>query len=95
MNWFIVFESIGLVFALAAVIFSIYIMASIKRGASIWIYLGITSFSMFFAMLLGVLGFLFPVRHEIQRLEQYIFLLAGAFSFALAGIRLHEMFELE
>jgi hypothetical protein len=48
---------------------------------------------MFFAMLLGITGLMFPVNQEIQRLEQYIFLMAGALSFAISGIELHRMFE--
>jgi hypothetical protein len=48
---------------------------------------------MFFSMLLGVFGLVFPVDQTIQRIQQYMFLLAGAVAFALAGIKLHEIFE--
>ena len=91
MDWVTVFEAIGAVFALVAIGFSISIMTRVKRGASVWIYLGITSFCMFFAMLLAVVGLIFPVNATVQRLEQYIFLLAGALAFAFGGIKLHEM----
>jgi len=47
---------------------------------------------MFFAMLLGVVGAVFPVDQAVQRLEQYIFLLAGAVAFALSGTKLYEIF---
>jgi hypothetical protein len=92
MDWVLVCETVGATFAFAAIVFSVYVMARVRRGASVWIYLGITSFCMFFAMLLGVVGLAFPVNLATQRLEQYIFLLAGALSFALAGVKLHEMF---
>ena len=93
MSWVIVCEAIGAVFSFAAIVFSVYIITRTKRGASVWTYLGITSFCMFFSMLLGVFGLVFPVDQTIQRMQQYIFLLAGAVAFALAGIRLHEIFE--
>jgi len=93
MNWIFISEAFGAVFALAATVLSLYIMASVKRGASVWVYIGITSLCMFFAMLLGITGLMFPVDQEIQRLEQYIFLMAGALSFAISGIELHKMFE--
>jgi len=93
MSWVIVCEAIGAVFSFAAIVFSVYIITKTKRGASVWAYLGITSFCMFFAMLLGVFSLIFPVDQTIQRMQQYIFLLAGAVAFTLAGIRLHEIFE--
>ena len=85
-------EATGLFFAFASIVYSIHIMAKIMRGAPVWIFLGITSFCMFFAMLLGVLGSAFPVNYSIQRLQQYIFLLVGALTFAFGGIKLHEMY---
>lgn len=92
MEWFEILEAIGAILALLSIVFSSYIMARIKRGASVWIYLSITSFCMFFAALLGIFGAVFPVDQAIQRLQQYMFLLAGAIAFALSGIKLHEMF---
>ncbi|MEM2943002.1 MAG: hypothetical protein QXT81_06230 [Candidatus Bathyarchaeia archaeon] len=92
MNWVVMCESLGAVFAFASILYSVFIMTKIRRGASTWIFLGITSFSMFFSMLLGVVGAVFPVDPSIQRLEQYIFMLAGAFAFALGGVTLHGMF---
>jgi hypothetical protein len=92
MDWVVISEVFGAVFALASITLSLWIMARVKRGASAWIYLGITSFCLFFAMILGIAGTLFPVNQEIQRLEQYIFLLAGALSFAISGIKLQETF---
>lgn len=92
MDWVVLCESIGAIFAFVSIIYSVFIMTKIKRGASTWIFLGITSFSMFFSMLLGVVGVAFPVDPSVQRLEQYMFLLAGALAFALGGIKLHEMF---
>jgi hypothetical protein len=43
-------------------------------------------------MLLGVVDLLIPVDPVIQRLEQYIFLLAAAMAYALSGIKLFEIF---
>ncbi|MGQ9543892.1 MAG: hypothetical protein ACUVTM_07435 [Candidatus Bathyarchaeia archaeon] len=91
LDWWTIFELIGAILALISIGFSMYIMAKVKRGAPVWIYLGITSFCMFFAMLLGLVDEIFPVDKTIQRVEQYIFLLAGAVAFALSGIKLHEL----
>jgi hypothetical protein len=93
MDWSTVFELVGAVLALISVGFSLYIMAKVRRGAPVWIYLGITSFCMFFAMLLGLVDMVFPVDPTIQRTEQYMLLLAGAVAFALSGIKLHELME--
>jgi hypothetical protein len=92
MDLTVVFEILGLIFAFASIGFSIYIMGRYKRGAAVWIYLGITSFCMLFAMLLGVVDLLIPVDPVMQRLEQYIFLLAAAIAYALSGIKLYEIF---
>jgi hypothetical protein len=92
MDLTVAFEIIGVIFALAAIGFSVYIMGRYKRGAAVWIYIGITSFCMLFSMLLGVVDLLIPVDPVIQRLEQYIFLLAAAMAYALSGIKLYEIF---
>ncbi len=92
MDWFSLLEAIGAVLALLSIVFSSYIMVRIRRGASVWIYLSITSFCMFFGMLLGAVGAVLAVDQAVQRLQQYIFLLAGALAFALSGIELQKTF---
>jgi hypothetical protein len=92
MSWLNLLEATGAILALLSIVFSSYIMVRIRRGASVWIYLSITSFCIFFGMLLGALGAILPVDHAVQRLQQYIFLLAGAMAFALSGIELHKTF---
>jgi len=92
MDWAVLFEAVGAILALASVAYSLRIMAKIMRGSSVWIFLGITSFCMFFAMLLGVIQLIIPVNPSVQRLEQYIFLLGGALAFAIGGVKLHEMY---
>lgn len=91
LDYIFVFEAIGAVLALAAVSYSLLIMSGVKYGVPVWIYLAITSFCMFFTMLLGMVGLIFPVKPDVQRFQQYIFLLVGAFSFAISGIKLHEI----
>ncbi|MBS7622786.1 hypothetical protein KEJ39_03820 [Candidatus Bathyarchaeota archaeon] len=93
MDWFNLLEATGAIFALLSIALSSYIMVRVRRGASVWIYLSITSFCMFFGMLLGVLGAFLLVDQAVQRLQQYIFLLAGALAFALSGIELHKTFH--
>jgi len=90
MDWIFISEVLGAFFALTSIIISFWIVATAKHRTSAWIYLSITSFCMFFAMLLGIIGNLFPVNQEIQRLEQYLFLLVGALSFAISGVKLQE-----
>ncbi|MBS7650928.1 MAG: hypothetical protein QXN62_07720 [Candidatus Bathyarchaeia archaeon] len=90
-DWSTVFELAGAALALIAIGYSLYIMAKVRRGAPVWIYLGITSFCMFFAMLLGLVDMIFPVDPTVQRIEQYMLILAGAVAFALSGIKLHEI----
>lgn len=92
MDLTVAFEILGVIFALIAIGFSIYIMGRYKRGATVWIYLGITSFFMLFAMLLGVVDLLIPVDPVMQRLQQYIFLLAAGLTYALSGVKLYEIF---
>jgi hypothetical protein len=91
MDYIFVFEAVGAVLALAAILYSISIMSGLKYGVPVWVYLAITSFCMFFTMLLGMVGLILPIKTDIQRFQQYIFLLVGAFSFALSGIKLHEI----
>jgi len=91
-DWLHICEIVGLIFALVAIAYSVYIMATIRRGASVWIYLGITSFCMFFAMLLGVIDLALTVNQTLQRLEQFIFFLVSAIAFAISGAKLYDMF---
>jgi len=92
MDWVVLCEAIGAIFALASIAYSLHIMAKIMRGSSVWIFFGITSFCMFFAMLLGVIQLAIPTNPSVQRLEQYIFLLGAALAFAIGGVKLHEMY---
>lgn len=91
-DWLHICEILGIIFALVAIVYSVYIMATVRRGASVWIYLGITSFCMFFAMLLGVIDLAFTVNRTLQRLEQFVFFLVSAIAFAMSGIKLYDMF---
>lgn len=92
MDWLHICEIFGLIFALVAIAYSVYIMATVRRGASVWIYLGITSFCMFFAMLLGIMDLAFTVNPTLQRLEQFVFFLMSAIAFAMSGVKLYDMF---
>jgi len=91
-DWLAICEVLGFIFGLVAIAYSVYIMATIRRGASVWIYLGITSFCMFFAMLLGIIDLVFTVNPTLQRLEQYVFFFVGATAFAMSGAKLYDMF---
>ncbi|MEM2942386.1 MAG: hypothetical protein QXT81_03075 [Candidatus Bathyarchaeia archaeon] len=92
MDWFNLLEAIGAILALISIIFSSHIMVRMRRGTPVWIYLNITSFCMFFGMMLGAVGAVLPVDQAVQRLQQYIFLLAGALAFTLSGMELHRTF---
>jgi hypothetical protein len=91
-DWLTICEIFGAVFAFVAIVYSVYVMTTIRRGASVWIYLGITSLCMFFSMLLGLIDLAFTVNPTLQRLGQYIFFLVGAVAFAMSGANLYDMF---
>jgi len=91
LDWFTLSQALGAVFALVSIAYSVRIMTLLKRGATVWIYFGVTSSCMFIAMLLGTVSIVHTVDSSIQRLEQYMFLLVGAIAFAISGVKLYDL----
>jgi hypothetical protein len=91
-DWLSLVSLVGAFFAAIATAYSARIIISLRRGTVAWIWLVITSVCMLFSMLLGTAELFAHVDVTIQRVEQYIFLLAAGIAFVMSGLTLYDLF---
>lgn len=92
MDWLAVCSAFGALFAGVSLGYAVWILRTLMKGGPAWIWLGVTSASLLFAMVLGMVGAFSRVNTDVQRVEQYALLLFAAASFAVSGVKLYDIF---